>query len=108
MLGLYNAAGPGQTLDGETKDEIASIDKKTDIKIIVSLSCTMCPELVTAAQRIASLNKNVVAEVYDINHFPDLKDKYRVMSVPCMAINDTKVSFGKKNVKQILELIKGG
>ena len=108
VLGLYNAAGPGQTLDGETKDEIASIDKKTDIKIIVSLSCTMCPELVTAAQRIASLNKNVVAEVYDINHFPDLKDKYRVMSVPCMAINDTKVSFGKKNVKQILELIKGG
>ncbi len=108
VLGLYNAAGPGQTLDGETKDEIASIDKKTDIKIIVSLSCTMCPELVTAAQRIASLNKNVVAEVYDINHFPDLKDKYRVMSVPCMAINNTKVSFGKKNVKQILELIKGG
>lgn len=108
VLGLYNAAGPGQTLDGETKDEIASIDKKTDIKIIVSLSCTMCPELVTAAQRIASLNKNVVAEVYDINHFPDLKDKYRVMSVPCMAINNTNVSFGKKNVKQILELIKGG
>lgn len=108
VLGLYNAAGPGQTLDDETKAGIASIDKKTDIKIIVSLSCTMCPELVVAAQRIASLNKNVSAEVYDINHFPDLKDKYRVMSVPCMAINDTNVSFGKKNIKQILELIKGG
>lgn len=108
VLGLYNAAGPGQALDDETKAVIASIDKKTDIKIMVSLSCTMCPELVVAAQRIASLNKNVSAEVYDINHFPDLKDKYRVMSVPCMAINDTKISFGKKNIKQILELIKGG
>ena len=73
---------------------------------MVSLSCTMCPELVTAAQRIASLNNNITAEVYDLNHFPDLKDKYKVMSVPCMVVNDGKPLFGKKNISQLLEIIK--
>jgi len=29
------------------------------------------------------------------------------MSVPCLVINDEKVSFGKKNITQILDLFKG-
>ena len=37
--------------------------------------------------------------------FPDLKEKYHVMSVPCLIINQDKTSFGKKNIQQILELI---
>ncbi|MDO4265520.1 MAG: FAD-dependent oxidoreductase [Eubacteriales bacterium] len=106
VLGLYNAAGPGQALDGDIKQEISEIEKPVDIRIMVSLSCTMCPELVTAAQRIAAENPNVHAEVYDLNHFPALKDKYQVMSVPCMVINDGAPAFGKKNVPQVLGLIR--
>ena len=106
VLGLYNAAGPGQPLDAEIQTEIQAIEKKTDMKVLVSLSCTMCPELVTAAQKIAAMNANIAAQVYDINHFPALKDKYNVMSVPCLVINDGEnVSFGKKNVKQLLTLL---
>ena len=105
VLGLYNAAGPGQPLDAETREKIATIDRKIDMQILVSLSCTMCPELVMAAQRIASLNPLVTAEVYDIAHFPELKDKYHVMSVPCLVINQDKVSFGKKNIQQLLEVL---
>ena len=74
------------------------------MKILVSLSCTMCPDLVIACQHIAALNPNVRAEVYDINHFDELKKKYNVMSVPCLVINDDKVTFGKKNINQVLEL----
>ncbi len=107
VLGLYNAAGPGQPLDADVLQAIRSIDESIDIKVLVSLSCTMCPELVTAAQRIAAENGNITAEVYDLNHFPEIKDKYNVMSVPCLVINDgEKISFGKKNVRQLLELLK--
>lgn len=105
VLGLYNASGSGQAVDEDIAEQIKSITSPVDMRIMVSLSCTMCPELVTSAQRIASLNSNVTAEVYDLNHFPDLKDKYKVMSVPCMVINDGKPLFGKKNIAQILELI---
>lgn len=103
VMGLYNAAGKGQSVDDKQLARISDIDDALDLKIMVSLSCTMCPELVTSAQKIASLNEHVNAEVYDINHFGELKDKYNVMSVPCMVVNDEKVSFGKKNIEQILD-----
>ena len=107
VLGLYNAAGPGQALDEAAREQIAAITSKTDIKILVTLSCTMCPDLVVAVQRIAAGNPNVTAHVYDIRHFEDLKNRYNVMSVPCMVINEDKVLFGKKNVTQILAELLG-
>lgn len=107
VLGLYNAAGPGQALDDATAERIRKIEKTVRMQIMVSLSCTMCPELVTAAQRIAAANPLVSAEVYDLNHFPERKERYQVMSVPCLIINDGKPAFGKKNVSQLLDLIEG-
>lgn len=105
VLGLYNAAGPGQALDDDVKKQIQSIKHPVNMKIMVSLTCTMCPELVTSAQRIAAENEMVTAEVYDLNHFQNLKEKYQVMSVPCMVINDGKAMFGKKNVNQLMDII---
>ena len=105
VLGLYNAAGPGQAIDDDIRRRIEEISEPVKFTIMVSLSCTMCPELVIAAQKIAAENVNVTAEIFDLNHFPDMKDKYNVMSVPCMVINDSKVSFGKKNIQQILDLL---
>ncbi len=106
MLGLYNASSEGQKTDEQTHREINEINNSVDMKILVTLSCTMCPDLVIACQRIATLNPNIRAEVYDIQHFEELKKKYNVMSVPCLVINDDMVSFGKKNINQVLDLIK--
>ena len=106
VLGLYNAAGPGQAIDEDTKRQIEAITEAVDIKILVTLSCTMCPDLVVATQRIAAENPNVTAHVYDIRHFENLKNQYNVMSVPCMVVNDQDVVFGKKTMQQVLELIK--
>ena len=42
----------------------------------------------------AAENEAVTAEVYDITHFPKLREKYNVMSVPCLVVNDGEaVSF---------------
>ena len=106
VLGLYNAAGPGQATDEETRQEIAAIANPIDLKILVTLSCTMCPDLVAAAQRIAAANPNITAHVYDIRHFEGMKNQYNVMSVPCMVVNDDQIFFGKKTMQQILHLLK--
>ena len=105
ILGIYNAIGPGQQINDKTKERIAAISKPTNIKVLVSLSCTMCPDTVVAAQHIAAKNKNVTAEIYDIHHFEKLRKQYNVMSVPCILINDSAVTFGKKNIDQLLELV---
>ena len=105
VLGLYNAAGPGQALDEATKQRIAAIHRPVDLKILVTLSCTMCPDLVVAAQRIAAANPNVTAHVYDIRHFEDLRNRYQVMSVPCLVMDEETVSFGRKTLPEILTLL---
>jgi thioredoxin reductase (NADPH) len=66
----------------------------------------MCPDLVVAAQKIAAMNPHVTAHVYDIRHFENMKNHYKVMSVPCMVVNNKDLFFGKKNIHQILELIR--
>lgn len=106
VLGLYNAAGPGQVLDEETEAAIRAIRKPVELQVLVSLSCTMCPELVTAALRLAAAHPDISAQVYDLNHFPDLREQYQVMSVPCLVVNGgEQISFGKKNIRQLLELL---
>ena len=108
VLGLYNVAGPGQPLGDDLIERAKSIASPLSIMILVSLTCTMCPETVLASQRIASLNPAVRAEAYDVSHFPELKDQYGAMSVPCIVINrggEQTVEFGKKSIPQMLDLI---
>ncbi len=105
VIAIYNAAGPGQAVDEETLAKIGAIGKKTDVKVLVSLSCTKCPETVMSAQRIATLSDNVTAQMFDLAHFPEIKQKYNVMSVPCIVVNDEKIHFGKKNVREMADII---
>ncbi len=108
VLGLYNVAGPGQPLGDDLIERAKSIASPLSIMILVSLTCTMCPETVLASQRIASLNPAVRAEAYDVAHFPELRDHYGAMSVPCIVISrggEQTVEFGKKSIPQMLDLI---
>ncbi|WP_302694914.1 FAD-dependent oxidoreductase [Bifidobacterium sp.] len=109
VLGLYNVAGPGQPLGDDLIERARSITDPLDIMILVSLTCTMCPETVLASQRIASLNPAVRVEAYDVAHFPELRDHYGAMSVPCIVITRAdgtqRVEFGKKSIPQMLELV---
>ena len=105
LLAIYNLAGPGQALDTSVLEAIKAVDKKVNIKVAVSLSCHLCPDVVVGAQRIAIENPNVEAEMLDIANFPELKTKHKVMSVPCMIVNDEKVTFGSKSIQDMLNFI---
>lgn len=106
VLGIYNAAGPGQPIDDALRTRIEAISRPVKLDVLVSLSCTNCPDVVVASQRIASLSPHVEARAFDINHFPELKERYNVMSVPCLVVDDgARVAFGKKGIAQVLEEI---
>ncbi len=105
ILGMYNVAGPGQKVADENLAKITKIDKPINIKIGISLSCTKCPKTVQSAQRIATLNKNVEMEMINIFTFQDFKNRYDIMSVPAVVINDKHIYFGEKNIEDLLEVI---
>lgn len=105
IIALYNVAGPGQDADPEAVERLKKLNRDIGVKVMVSLSCTMCPEAVMAAQKAAALSEHVRAEMIDLQHYPKLKEKYRIMSVPCIVINDRDVYFGKKNFGEMAELL---
>lgn len=113
IIALYNAAGPGKPFDEADAQRMKKISGRINLKVIVSLSCTMCPELVMTAQKIALESPGVEAEMYDLSHFPDIKEKYQIMSVPCLIITNTatgdeQIYFGKKTTSELLDLLADG
>ena len=92
-------------MDDGLQQRIKAIEKDINVKVMVSLSCTMCPEVVMGVQRAASLSGRVTGEMIDLMHYPELKKKYKIMSVPCMVINDSQVYFGKKNLEEVTALL---
>ncbi|MCL2557029.1 MAG: FAD-dependent oxidoreductase [Treponema sp.] len=102
ILAIYNVAGPGQRIDGDLLEKIKSL-KPANVKIGVSLSCAVCPDVVQACQRIASLNEGIVAEMIDMRHYPELRDAHSIMSLPAVIIDDSAVLFGKKSIEEMVE-----
>lgn len=106
VLAIYNLAGPGQDVSRGLKKKIEKLDKKTNIKICVSLACHHCPNVVAACQQVAILNPNVEAEMIDAALYEELVARYKIERVPMMIINDTEIHMGKKTIEDIVTLLK--
>lgn len=104
-LAIYNLTGKKQPIDQAICDQIKRIQQAHDIKVLVSLSCTMCPDVVQAAQRIAIEQEGIHTAIYDLSKYPELKEQYQVMSVPCLVIDETDVHFGRKSIEDILSYL---
>jgi thioredoxin reductase (NADPH) len=105
VLALYNAAGPGQAVGEDVLEKIRAVKVKANLKIGVSLSCTLCPDVVAMSQLIALKNPLIEAEMIDVARFPDFKNRHSIMSVPAIIVNDGKPSFGKKSLDDLLKLL---
>jgi len=74
-------------------DKIKAINKNTNIKVFVTVSCPYCPQAVITGFKFAMINPQYIkAEMYEASEFPELANKYGVRAVPKVVIND-KISF---------------
>lgn len=105
ILGMYNVAGPGQKLEDEVVEKIKQLSTPTNIKVGISLACTKCPKTIQSIQKIVSRNKNIEMEMINIFAFPEFKEKYDIMSVPAIIVNDKDVYFGEKDIEDILQIL---
>lgn len=106
VLAIYNLAGPGKEVARGLKKKIEKLNKKTNIKICVSLACHHCPNVVAACQQVAILNPNVEAEMIDAALYEELVAKYKIERVPMMIVNDSEVYMGNKTIEDIVTLLK--
>jgi len=106
ILAIYNIAGPGQAIDDALLSRIKKLSA-FDLKIGISLSCTMCPDVVQACQRISILNPKITASMVDLTYFPAIRDKHNIMSVPALMIDEDDVLFGKKSLDEVVSYLEG-
>ncbi|MGC8586441.1 MAG: protein disulfide oxidoreductase [Candidatus Micrarchaeia archaeon] len=79
-------------LSSATKEKLKSINKPMEIKVFVTPTCPYCPRAVRIAHQLALENRNIRAEMIEAMEFEELSNKYEVMAVPKIVINDA-VSF---------------
>lgn len=86
-------ASEGRTeISEKSRAKLASIKAPVHIQVFVTPTCPYCPMAVSLAHQFAIENSLVRADMIDLTEFPHLGQKYAVMGVPKVVINE-RVEF---------------
>lgn len=87
------AVGTGTIpLSQASREKLASLTQPLHIQVFVTPSCPYCPRAVHTAHMLAIASDNITADMVMAPEFPHLANRYDVMAVPKVIINE-KVSF---------------
>ena len=90
--GVINVSTGRTNLSDETKKILTDVKAPVHIQVFVSLTCHHCPVAATVAHKLAVESDFIRADVIDGSEFPQLVQKYAVMGVPKVIINE-KIEF---------------
>lgn len=105
ILTIYNLLGPKKEIEPEVENKIKKLGKEYKLDVAITLTCTKCPKLILSIASLMSYTDKISLNIHDINHSFEIKDKYNIMSVPCMVVNDSTHDFGEKSMDQVLDML---
>lgn len=81
-------------LSAEAIEKMRRLKSKLHIQIFVTPNCPYCPRAIMTAHQLSIANPVMVdAEMIEVMEFPELSEKYSVLAVPKIVINEN-VEFG--------------
>jgi len=87
------AVGTGTIpLSQASREKLASLTQPLHIQVFVTPSCQYCPRAVHTAHMVAIASESITADMVMAPEFPHLANRYDVMAVPKVIINE-KISF---------------
>ncbi len=89
----------------EVMAQLDMIDKPVKIQVFVTPTCPYCPRAVRTAHRFALLNENITGEMVEAVEFPDWANKWNVMSVPHILINEDVQFIGAYPDEQYIKYV---
>ncbi len=92
-------------LQESTKEKLKGIDKNINIKVFVTPTCPYCPGAVRMAHQFAIENSRISGQMIEAMEFQDLAQKFGVMGVPKIVINDSISFEGAVPEKVFLEKV---
>ena len=103
ILAVLNANGMGKNLPDEaTENRIKRLSGPVDIITFVSLTCTICPDVVQALNVISLLNPGISNRVVDGAAAPDLAKEYNVNGVPVVYANGEMLHVGQGTLGELV------
>ncbi|VVB85855.1 Thioredoxin [uncultured archaeon] len=93
------------SLPDNIKKKLEEIKKPVHIQVFVSPTCPFCPRAARIAHQFAIENEFIKADVIEMVEFPYLAQKYSVMSVPQIVINEDTSFTGAHPPEVFIEQI---
>lgn len=76
-------------LSAHTKKALADLKMPIGIQVFVTPTCPYCPSAVSLAHKMAIESEMIRSEMVEVIEFPHLAQKYNVMGVPRLVVNET-------------------
>ncbi|ACN17314.1 putative HAD family hydrolase [Desulforapulum autotrophicum HRM2] len=102
-LALVN--GPLPHLPETLQKSLSCIDIPTRLTLYTAVHCPHCPGMVRAMTPLAAACKNIILTVIDGTLFPEAAASDRVMSVPCLILNQEMRWTGNAPPAEVVEMI---
>ena len=92
-------------LQPSTKERLKEVKKPVEIKVFVTPTCPYCPKAVRTAHQFAMENSMIRGHMIEASEFMELAQKYEVMGVPKIVINDTLSFEGAQPEEVFLQYV---
>ena len=102
---VINVSTGKTDLTDKTKKILSEVAAPVHIQVFVSLTCHHCPIAAAVAHKLAVESDFVRADVIDGSEFPQLSQKYAVMGVPKIIINEKTEFVGAFNEDLFAEYV---
>ena len=93
------------SLPDNVKKRLSEIKKPVHLQVFVSPTCPFCPRAARMAHQLAIESEFIRSDVIEMIEFPYLVQKYNVMSVPHIVINEDTAFVGAQPIEVFIEQI---
>jgi len=92
-------------LSMDTRKKLRGINQPVHIQVFVTPGSAQCPPIARLAHALALENRNITADVIEIEEFPALAQQYGVRSVPLTVVNELSQIAGVVTETEFVEKI---
>ncbi len=92
-------------LSENLKRQIARIDTPVNLTLFIALQCPHCPDVVKTVIPLALSCKNIKLNIIDGSQFPQISQKFKVMSAPCLILGEDFRWTGSVSDEEIVQMI---
>lgn len=102
---ILEVGGAGSQLSEESRAAVAGLEGDVHIQVFVTPTCPYCPAAVRMGHQLALASERVTADMVMATEFPHLGQRYGVMAVPKIVINETRAFDGVLSEELFLEQV---